>query len=155
MSGTRLETEPFIATVGEWAKKVSADADAGLRAIVTRLFNQIILYTPVGDPTYWKSPPPPGYVGGFARANWYVTVNMPGEGVTVGASGTPPAGGETPDIGPKLAEGRMGDVFFLNNGVPYIWELENGTGSPRQAPNGMVARAFAEAEVFYGSLPAL
>lgn len=155
-TSTRFETEQFLVSVQEWGKKVSEDADAGTRAIVARLFNQIILYTPVGDPTYWKSPPPPGYVGGFARANWHVTINVPGYGLTLGQPGQPPIGGDAiPEIQPKVNEGGKGDVFYLNNGVPYIWELENGTGSPRQAPNGMVARAFAEAEVFYGSLPPL
>lgn len=115
------------------------------RKIVFDLLGRIVRKTPVGNPDLWKNPPPPGYVGGRARANWQVEV-----GVTdpndrqVDAVDT--AGAVTISKGEAVALGaKPFDITWIFNNVPYIVRLENGWSS--QAPPGhMIQLSILEVE---------
>ena len=97
-----------------------------------------------------RSAPNPGYGTpvdtGWARANWYPSINArisvePGN-APEGAVGIPAA-----QPAAVVATGKAGDIFFLQNGVRYIKNLENGTS--QQAPEGMVKRAIADVGTFF------
>ena len=57
--------------------KITKNVDESVRKLTLDLDKGIVMSTPVGDPTYWKRPPPPGYVGGRARGNWQPSVGEP------------------------------------------------------------------------------
>ena len=70
---------------------------------------------------------------GYAVNGWYPTLNEKGAGDQRG--GDPTSGLSV------WAKAAIGDVLWINNGVSYIFALENGHS--RQAPQGMVEPAIA------------
>jgi len=46
-----------------------------VRGVVIEIANRLISRSPVGDASYWQSPPPAGYVGGHFRHNWQYGFN--------------------------------------------------------------------------------
>ena len=78
---------------------------------------------------------------GHARGNWQTTVNSTTE---------QELDTEDKDGAETIGEGQLVlaglepfETIFIQNNVPYILELEEGTGS-KQAPEGMVAVTLAE-----------
>ncbi len=121
------------------------------KKIAIDLLGKIVEKTPVGNPSLWKEsslPPPKGYVGGRARANWQISVGTPGASSRVELE----TGVETGDeiSGLQEAEGfnamaaaKPGATIWIYNNVRYIKRLEEGH-SQKQAPHGMVAVSIAE-----------
>lgn len=153
----------FNVNLDKVAKKLNLELATLFRALAARLFENIVRRTPVGDADYWQghpkgtpsgnAKPPPGYIGGNARNNWWLSRNEKNNsprGRSPGLGGVEALAGI--ELGTATAE--LGDVLHFQNGVPYIMKLESGTGSPRQAPHGMVAITLAEAETFYENLAA-
>ena len=95
----------------------------------------IVIKSPVGDPKYWKSPPPPGYVGGRFRANWQYGLNSINKLTThqIDKSGGPTISRLHGSVGSRV----LGDIHYFTNSLPYAIPLENGH-SWRQAPAGVV-----------------
>ena len=60
----------FASDVKRFSENAKKKLDEQVRGITLELFSSIILSSPVGNPTLWKSKPPKGYVGGRFRANW-------------------------------------------------------------------------------------
>lgn len=119
----------------EFAKKTDARTNAVVKKIVFDIGTALALKTPVGDPSYWQSPAPPGYVGGRARGNWQYGLNAIN---TFNNSPIDKGGASvTAHIGAAMPDDATGNVHYITNSVPYIEPLENGH-SHRQAPNGMV-----------------
>lgn len=111
-----------------------------VRKIVLDVGARLVMRSPVGDGTLWRSPPPPGYVGGRFRANWQY------------GFGTMPTG-ELPDIDKTgaasndrirsgVAAAPAAGIHYLANNLPYAQRLEDGWS--KQAPAGMVALTVAE-----------
>lgn len=132
----------FSLDLSRFVTKAKGSADKVVRKVVMDIGARVVLKSPVGDADYWQSPPPPGYVGGRFRGNWQM-----GEGQR-------PAG-DLPDIDPTgaasleriaggLNQNAAGKVFFLVNNLPYAMRIEDGTASPRQAPNGVVRTTLLE-----------
>lgn len=142
-----LGADQFALDLSKTAAMFKEDGNKFCRAIAANAFEQIIRYTPVGNPSGWKNPKaaPPGYVGGTARNSWFFTLGKPSNAQ---ASATPEASGSTA-LGSLsgIAAGKMGDTFYLNNNVPYIRRLEFGWS--KQAPSGMVRKAFENIRAFY------
>lgn len=115
-------------------------ADLVVRKIVLDVGTRLVERSPVGDPTYWKSEPPAGYVGGRFRANWqYGDSVMPGGTLKdVDPSGASTIGKLTG----KVEIHASGKLHYLVNNLPYAHRLENGWS--RQAPFGMVNLTFIE-----------
>jgi hypothetical protein len=125
------------------------DAVAGTKKLALDMFRSIVMKTPVGNPSIWKSKKgPKGYVGGHARANWQL--------------GTTPNEAEVPGADPSGSGAVLASItgvtglmpyqpVWIFNNAPYIGVLENGRrkidgvmrGST-QAPRGMVAVTVAE-----------
>lgn len=127
-----LDTASFSRGLQAWQRRFELSNDKAIRAVAMRLFENIIRRTPVDT--------------GWARANWYPSLNKridpPSGNAPAGVSGLPPA-----NPAAVVAQGRAGHVFWLQNGVPYILALENG--SSQQAPSGMVQLSIQEAREFF------
>lgn len=158
MAGKRMDTLEFNLAIDRAAEKFNLSFTRAFQTVALDVFERILRRTPVGDADYWAGhpkgnppgnrTPPPGYVGGNARNNWWLTVNA----LDNTASGRKPdaaAGAALSDITAGVLGAKLGDVIHMQNGVPYILRLENGELSPRQAPNGMVAITFAEMQTHF------
>jgi hypothetical protein len=110
--------------------RANGHVDNKIRAATSEVFKNIIMMTPVGNPSQWKNPAsaPEGYVGGNARGNWHCTIGSP----FVGEDRT-----STVEKIQSTIPRRAGSVVYLTNNVPYIGALEYDFHS-RQAPAGMV-----------------
>lgn len=135
------ETRGGFEAFGRWLdrmgkKEIPAWSEQACRKAFIQLGDGVILGTPVGDPSYWQSPPPAGYTGGRARGGWQATLNAPAtsDPDRIDKSGTVPRQ-EGP---PVAARFRMGDVAYWTNNTPYILRLVHGWS--RQAPDGWVPR---------------
>ncbi len=100
----------------------------------TKILGTIVLTTPIGMPALWKSPPPPGYLPGNARANWKVSVNAPVSGHDLSVD---PSGAPTIAAGEAVIRGWNGfkDKLFISNNAPHIVPLDNGTASRQVGAN--------------------
>jgi hypothetical protein len=126
-------------------KTVPAAHLALQKKIALDLLRKIVLRTPVGNPDLWKAErAPPGYVGGRARANWQVSINV--EPGAAAKDDRDKQGTATISQGEAAILGltQPGGVIWLFNNVPYILRLENGWST--QAPQGMLRLAIAELE---------
>lgn len=104
--------------------------------VATSAVNSLVEKSPVGNPSLWKSPPPPGYVPGAFKNSWVVEVG----GITPAPARTPNASGsaslaETSKLA-ELAKNPY-QVIYIHNSLPYAWRLEHGWST--QAPVGMVS----------------
>lgn len=128
----------FDRVVERFITRAKEEADRRIRAITLELFSGIILRTPVGNPDYWKSPAPPGYVGGRLRGNWQTSKGAPKQGQLDNIDAT----GSTTIAGVAVNMGGLGDVTYMANNLPYARPVEFGH-SKQQAPGGMVRLEFA------------
>jgi len=132
MAFNKYSSENFGKRVKEIAERTGQKVEQAADQSVKDLFTEIIEETPVGWPETWTYPPPRGYEPGNARANWNPSVNAPDTSVTDSK--------ESATYKIKSIEGRVaGNVVYLTNNVPYIYELETGW-SRLQKPNGWVER---------------
>lgn len=110
--------------------------DRTVRITVMEIGNRLVMRSPVGDPSYWQSPPPPGYSGGRFRANWQYSFGQP---IVTSTDAIDKSGMSTIS---RINMGAMTSpgigVHYITNNVPYAERIENGW-SYRQAPNGVVA----------------
>jgi hypothetical protein len=107
--------------------------------------NRAVMRSPVGDPSIWQSPPPPGYAGGRFRGNWqYGFASAPtgfGEAID-------PSGAATLSSIIAGVENKQG-VHWIANNLPYAQRIENGWSS--QAPQGIVGRIELEFEQIFNA----
>jgi len=124
----------FAVDLRRFAEKVGEKADEAVGAVVFNIAAELDKRSPVGDPLYWKKPPPKGYVGGRFRANWQLGVeSVPqGERNTVDTDGTV----ALPAIRAAIPDEASGKVYFLANNVPYAQRIDIGWSG--QAPQGLV-----------------
>jgi hypothetical protein len=127
--------KPFELQIAEWVKKVGGRADEVVSDTIQTIVWKVDERSPVGDPTYWKSPPPAGYVGGQYRANNLLSVD--GKDPTVIARPDPSGRGTVAANIARIPDDAAGRVYYLQNNVAYAWAIEDGTASPRQAPSGV------------------
>lgn len=127
----------------QYAELRKQDLEKTSKGFFVNLSTNIILDTPVGDPKYWKSKAPTGYVGGRARNNWFASISSPSTETTnsKGAKGT----AAIKRVGEVSKAHKIGVDMFLTNNLPYIRRLEF-EGWSRQAPVGMVRKNLTKAE---------
>ncbi len=128
---TKFSAENFGATMKKIAERTGEAVEDLAEASVKQLFTDVIEDTPVGRPETWKRRPPPGYVPGKAKANWMPSVGAPDTSVTESRQSSVSRLGQL--------SGISGNLVYLTNSVPYIYELEKGS-SYLQQPNGWVER---------------
>ena len=137
----------FALDLSKFAEKAGKAADLVVRKIVLDIGTRLVYRTPVGDPSYWLSAPPPGYVGGRARGNWQYAIGEPNTNETgiIDSSGDSTIGAI--DI---ASEGAASEVHYITNTLPYIQRLEDGYS--RQAPpQGIVALTVMEYQDIVGN----
>jgi len=139
----------FGIEIAKWAK----DATEGMadlhQAATLKLFSNVILQTPVGNPDNWQSlwkdtegravNAPLGYVGGRLRGNWQFSSNSPASGELdmVDPSGAKTVAAMQQGV---LAVNFREDVkLYLSNNLPYARRIEYD-GWSKQAPTGMVRK---------------
>lgn len=124
----------FTLDLQKFAQKCGKKADDMVGNIVVRIAAEVDRRSPVGDATYWKNPPPKGYIGGHFRGNWQLGVGVMPVGEIPGVD---PSGGKAQArILAEIPNQAAGKVFWLANNAPYAQRLEHGYS--RQAPQGVV-----------------
>lgn len=129
----------FTTDITKFCKDIAPESlDKTVRKTVAEIGNRLVMRSPVGDAQYWKSPPPPGYVGGRFRGNWQYGFNSAPSGDIEGidASGQ----GTISKITSSMRE--VSGVHYIVNNLPYAEKIENGWS--RQAPEGVVGRVELE-----------
>lgn len=132
----------FTLDLSKFAAKAGANMDAVVRRTVLDIGERLVEKSPVGDATYWKNPPPKGYVGGRFRGNWQY-----------GFDAIP--AGDLPDIdrfgamtnarlSASIAGAPGAGVHYLVNNLPYARRIEDGWST--QAPSGVLGTTVLEFE---------
>lgn len=140
---TIVSADKFGALIRQWADKTGEDLEKIARGFCIQLSTNIILKTPVGNPSLWKSKAPSGYVGGRARNNWFPSIGSP----SLKQNKTPDKSGSKSVKRLNIGANKLqaGQTFYLTNNLPYIRRLEY-EGWSTQAPAGMMRISLAEAE---------
>jgi len=125
----------FGSELKAFAAKTGGKLEDVAREVVLNVGRSVVEKSPVGDASYWKSPPPPGYVGGRFRANWQHGFGLPANGALddIDASG----GASIAHIQSGVEGNPAAGIHFISNNLPYAQRLEDGYSS--QAPQGMVS----------------
>lgn len=125
----------FSLDISEFCAKARANPRTVIKKVVLDVGTGVTLKTPVGDPTQWKEPAPPGYVGGRARGSWQYAKGGP---VTVEPGTIDPSGqASIGRVAAGVATGDAADAHYITSSVPYMRPLEY-EGWSKQAPEGMV-----------------
>jgi len=133
----------FSAQIRKFARKSLADAEVVRKKVSLDIFHRTIMRTPVGDPSYWKNPAPPGYTGGSLRANWQAEKGDSPPGEIINTKDT--SGSSTRAQASRVILGaESNDTLWLINNLPYVRRVEYEGWSPRQAPQGMVRVSIGE-----------
>ena len=131
----------FTLDLANAVKNINGEAEKIVRGTIFSVASNIIKGTPVGDPTFWQNPAPPGYSGGSLRGAWHASVNSPDYTKT----------GRKDKNGAATINGMaqvalnldMGQSFYLTNPLPYAYRVEFGWS--KQRPNGMLRVAIMQA----------
>lgn len=124
-------------------KNITAETERVVRTSLYSLSSSIILSTPVGKPSLWKTPyKPRGYIGGTLRGAWNASVGSPDSTITNSKdkSGQSTVG----SVSVTIDAFDMGKTFYLTNPMPYAVRVENGWSGQR--PQGMVRVALTQAQ---------
>lgn len=125
----------FALDLRAFAKKTDLRTEAVVRRIVLDVAKELVEMSPVGDASYWQSPPPKGYVGGRFKASWDYGFNSPPSSLHRGID--PSGGASLGRIEASMGNRMSGAVHYIANNTPYARRLEEGWS--RQAPMGMVS----------------
>lgn len=125
----------FSVDLTQFVNRTNAKLESTVKRIVAGVAESVIEMSPVGDASYWKSPPPKGYIGGRFRGNWDYGFNSASGAQfdSIDPSGLLSLGRVMGGLSGKTA---LGNVHYITNSLPYAKALEDGWS--RQAPQGMV-----------------
>jgi hypothetical protein len=140
-----MKGKTFALDVSKFVAKANAAPKLVVRKVAGDMLAKVVLRTPVGDPSKWKSPAPAGYVGGRLRANWNTSIGGPDLSTTVD---TDASGSAVVARGQNVLRGVDGerDVYIMNS-LPYVRRIEY-EGWSSQARAGMVRVTVAEFQTF-------
>lgn len=125
----------FALDLKAFADKTTAKARAVVSKVIIDVGTAVVMKSPVGDPSYWQSPAPPGYVGGRFRGNWQYGLGSIDHTITEKVD---PNGQATiAAIVGKVSDANANNVHYITNSLPYAIPIEDGH-SQRQAPQGVV-----------------
>lgn len=134
----------FSARVSKIAAALPQGANLVKRKVALAILQPIVTATPVGNPTLWSAQARrrvrPGYVGGRARGNWFVSIGTQYAGTTKEVD---PNGGRTIQRGQAVinSSAPLAAIHITNN-LPYIVPLNQGHS--KQAPAAFVEMAVAK-----------
>jgi len=130
----------FEIDMSRFVRRANGNINRLVKAVILDICSRVVEISPVGDAIYWRSPPPPGYVGGRFRANWQHGVgSMPLEIYDTTANVS------MARIRSTVPEQAGGKIHWLVNNLEYSIALENGR-SWHQAPQGVVSQAIMQFE---------
>ena len=132
----------FALDLAKWAEKTKGNVDTLVRQTVIGLGERVVERTPVGNPSLWQSPPPPGYAGGRARANWQYQFESPPQGDLPDID--PSGGASLNRISSGVKAAPAAGLHYIANNLPYAEALENGHST--QAPSGMARLAVVDVQ---------
>lgn len=128
-----------------FADQIDEEVNKRVRTIALALLNEVIERSPVGNPDLWKSPPPPGYVGGRFRGSHIVSIGAPVYTVTTNVD---PSGSDTRGKGMAALSGlEPYTQIFIQTNLPYAERLEQGHSG--QTPDGLYELAFISVSEVY------
>lgn len=132
----------FASDLNKFSQRSERKIKKVVHKVIIDMGTRLVYRTPVGNPSIWQSPAPPGYVGGAARANWqYGFGVMPAEALNLfDASGSLTVAKITAGVKGSKAAG----IHWIANNLPYIQRLENRWST--QAPQGMMKLTVLEYE---------
>lgn len=131
----------FAAQLQAFAEKAKLNTDLVVQKVTIDVARSVIQKSPVGNPELWKSPPPPGYVGGRFRANWMFGV---GKIDTTTSEEIDKSGNATQTrLAAAINATKAGGVTYISNSLPYAIPLEYGHSS-QVPPHAMVRGTVAE-----------
>jgi hypothetical protein len=128
----------FDAALQRFIVRAGANVNTLTRELLFEISVRLIEYSPVGDATYWQSPPPPGYVGGHFRANWQYSFGTAAENEIDGHTGQLPG-----NIRAEFPSNMVGVHYIINN-APYAQRLENGWSRQAPGPQAIVGRTIMD-----------
>lgn len=112
----------FKLALSQFAAKAGDNADKAVRGVVLEIGSRVVVRSPVDT--------------GRFRSNWFYSRGGP-------TSDTTAQTGVTSVNGADVVSGKAaGDVFYIQNNLPYAWALERGHS--KQAPAGMVGLTVLE-----------
>ena len=131
----------FKQQIEAWAEKTKRSYEEAIKDTVVDISTKVILSTPVGNPSLWKSDAPEGYIGGTLRNNWFASIDKPN---TKGPLRTPRGGTGRGALAQVVAQSvdAPKNVYYLVNIMPYARVVEY-EGHSSQAPAGMVRTTIA------------
>jgi len=134
----------FSAQLQAFANKAKANTDVVVQKITLDVARSVIQKSPVGNPSLWKSPAPPGYVGGRFRANWMFGVGRVDTTTTnaIDESGT----GTLSQLASAIGASKAGGVTYISNSLAHAIPLEYVHSS--RAPQGMVRNTVTELQQY-------
>lgn len=137
--------ESFALQLQKFAEKAKANADLVVQKVTLDVARSVIEKSPVGNPELWKSPAPPGYVGGRFRANWMFGVGRIDAATTEVVD---PSGGATlSKLAAAIGAAGAGGVTYISNSLEYAIPLEYGHSS-QVPPHAMVRGTVSEFQRF-------
>ena len=105
------------------------------RVSAIALFSDVVISTPVGNPSLWSSKAPAGYTGGSLRGSWFATISRPSSQLAdASRENSAISSMENIVLGAKSAR-----LFYMTNNQPYSKRVEYD-GWSSQAPDGMVRK---------------
>jgi len=113
--------------IDEWAKKTEQNVDKARNRLAFYIYSSVVKKTPVDT--------------GRARGNWHISKDAPDPRVIDRTNKEGSITGEETD---KLKNINGDETIYIQNNLPYINALENG--SSQQAPSGMVRLTMANVE---------
>jgi hypothetical protein len=129
----------FAQSMNNLASRIERRGPEVQRLVALEILRQVIFGTPVGNKTIWLQPGKArvGYVGGRARANWFVGI---GTAPTMTTESVDPSGGRALQTGANtIRTSTPGTDIHLTNNLPYIVPLNRGHS--HQAPVGFIEQA--------------
>lgn len=129
----------------EIVQSLNTEVEEDVQKTALAVLRNVVIATPVGDPTLWQIPiAPPGYVGGHARRNWNVSIGSPKDEVKgIAGKGPGKAGAQQEAIAEGSSEINKFNIarrrIIIQNNVPYIVRLNNGHST--QMPANFVQKA--------------
>lgn len=128
--------QEFARNMDVMAARVVRRASEVKRKTAAVILRDVVMGTPVGNPTLWRrQPAPPGYVGGRARGNWFANLGAASTEVRdVSGAGTGESAMSEGEA--VISNATVGQDIHLTNNLPYIKPLNEG--SSLQAPAGFV-----------------
>lgn len=124
-----------MAGLGELVRAHKAQAMTKAEEVVSRsmeVFGDRLVrdWTPLGDPTLWKAPPPANYRPGNLQSSWFYSQNRPSSAATEATNSR-----EIHNLD-QVRTGPLGKVHYFSNNAPHALPIERGHSS--QAPNGIL-----------------